>query len=88
MLIAARDGLRSGATITRRELSFMAIKEDAYIVLQKGRIEKGAGESWLEMLKRWLVECPRCTQFWLVVGARQNDQYICKDCGHSFAIES
>jgi len=66
----------------------MAIKEDAYIVLQKGRIEKGAGESWLEMLKRWLVECPRCTQLWLVVGARQNDQYICKDCGHSFAIES
>ena len=65
----------------------MAMKEDKYIVLQKGRVEKREGESWLEILKHWLVECPQCTQVWLVVGARENDPYICKDCGHSFAIK-
>ena len=65
----------------------MAIKDEGYIVLQKSRIEKRAGESWLEILKRWLVECPQCTEVWLVVGARENDPYICKDCGHSFAIK-
>lgn len=64
----------------------MAMKEDGYIVLQKGRVEKRGGESWLEILKRWLVECPQCAEVWLVVGARENDPYICKDCGHSFAI--
>jgi ribosomal protein S27AE len=64
----------------------MALKENRYIVLPRGRVEKRAGESWLEILKRWLVECPQCTEIWLVVGARENDRYICKDCGHSFAI--
>ena len=65
----------------------MAMKEGRHIVLQKGRVEKRGGESWLEILKRWLVECPQCTEVWLVVGARENDPYICKDCGHSFAIK-
>ena len=64
----------------------MAI-EDNYIVLQKGGVEKRKGESWLEILKRWLVECPQCAEIWLVVGARENDRYICKDCGHGFAIQ-
>lgn len=65
----------------------MAIKEGRYIVLQKDRVEKSGSQSWLEILKRWLVECPQCAEVWLVVGARENDPYICKDCGHSFAIK-
>ncbi len=64
----------------------MPRNDNGYIVLPGGRTEKRLGESWLEILKRWLVECPQCTQVWLVVGARENDPYICKDCGHSFAI--
>lgn len=64
----------------------MAGNDNGYIVLPDGRTEKRLGESWLEILKRWLVECPQCTEIWLVVGARENDRYICKDCGHSFAI--
>lgn len=44
------------------------------------------GESWTEILRRRLVECPRCSEVWLVVGARENDCYICKDCEHSFVI--
>jgi hypothetical protein len=43
-------------------------------------------ESWPAMLRRWLVECPRCTQVWLVVGARENDRHVCKDCGHGFIV--
>lgn len=43
-------------------------------------------ESWPTMLRRWLVECPRCTQVWLVVGARENDRHVCKDCGHGFVV--
>jgi transposase-like protein len=65
----------------------MALNENRYIVLPRGRVEKRAGESWLEILKRWLVECPQCAQVWLVVGARENEPYVCKDCGHGFAIK-
>jgi hypothetical protein len=65
----------------------MAMKEGRHIVLHIGRVEKRGGQSWLEILKRWLVECPQCTEVWLVVGAREDDSYICKDCGHSFAIK-
>jgi transposase-like protein len=65
----------------------MAIKEGRYIVLQKDRVEKRGSESRLEILKRWLVQCPQCAEVWLVVGARENDPYICKDCGHGFAIK-
>jgi transposase-like protein len=32
------------------------------------------------------VQCPQCSEVRLVVGARKNDQYVCKDCGHSFTI--
>jgi hypothetical protein len=38
------------------------------------------------MLRRWLVECPQCAQVWLVVGARENDSHVCKDCGHGFVV--
>ena len=44
------------------------------------------GESWPAMLRRWLVECPRCAQVWLVVGARENDRHVCKSCGHGFVV--
>ena len=52
--------------------------------------DEGAGrrmdENWPAMLRRWLVECPRCAQVWLVVGARENDRHVCKDCGHAFVV--
>lgn len=51
--------------------------------------EGGAGrrlESWPAMLRRWLVECPRCAQVWLVVGARESERHVCKDCGHGFVL--
>jgi ribosomal protein S27AE len=52
--------------------------------------DEGAGrrrkESWPAMLRRWLVECPRCAEVWLVVGARENDRHVCKDCGHGFVV--
>ena len=48
--------------------------------------ETGGGGSWLEALCRWIVECPRCAQVWLVVGARDTDGHVCKACGHGFII--
>lgn len=39
-----------------------------------------------ETLKRWLVRCPQCEAQWLVIGARENDRYVCKDCGHDFVV--
>jgi len=57
-----------------------------YLVLTDTGATKAAGESWLEMLRQWLVQCPQCFEVRLVVGAHQNDQYVCKDCGHSFSI--
>ena len=38
------------------------------------------------MLRRWIVECPRCAEVWLVVGAHEMDGHVCKACGHGFAI--
>ena len=38
------------------------------------------------MLRRWIVECPQCAQVWLVVGARERDDHVCKACGHGFPI--
>ena len=46
----------------------------------------GAEKSWLVSLRRWLVQCPQCTEVRLVVSARENDQYKCKQCGHDFTI--
>lgn len=39
------------------------------------------------MLRRWIVECPRCAGVWLVVGAREKDGHVCKACGHRFVIK-
>jgi hypothetical protein len=38
------------------------------------------------MLRRWVVECPQCSQVWLVAGARDNDRHVCKDCRHEFVV--
>ena len=46
----------------------------------------GLEKSWLVTLRRWLVQCPQCTEIRLVVGARENDRYKCKQCGHNFTI--
>ncbi len=64
----------------------MALEKSEYVVLSEGNSRKRGSENWAEMLRRWLVECPRCSEVWLVVGARENDRYICKDCGHTFVI--
>ena len=64
----------------------MAVPKDQYIVLPQTTVGKKQGERWLEVLKRWLVRCPKCSEVRLVVGANENDQYVCKDCGHSFTI--
>ena len=64
----------------------MAVPENEYIVLPEVRNEKEREEQWFEILRRWLVQCPECSQARLVVGARENDLYVCKDCGHSFKI--
>jgi hypothetical protein len=64
----------------------MGASGTGYVVLPRGGAVKRAGAGWLELLRRWLVECPQCAAVWLVVGARENDGYICKDCGHGFVI--
>ena len=65
----------------------MAVPENKYIVLPETISGKKDGERWFEALRRWLVTCPQCSEIRLVVGARENDQYVCKDCGHRFTIQ-
>jgi rRNA maturation endonuclease Nob1 len=64
----------------------MALMENKYVVLSDGAFAKTPKQSWLETLRRWVVRCPKCAEARLVVGARENDFYTCKDCGHRFAI--
>ena len=64
----------------------MGLGRSDYHALTDTKSRKAAGESWLEMLRQWLVQCPQCSEVRLVVGAQENDRYVCKDCGHSFAI--
>ena len=63
----------------------MALSENEYVRSVVG-VSTQPRESWLELLKRWLVQCPACAELRLVVGANENDQYVCRECGHSFAI--
>lgn len=58
-----------------------------YTVLSEHNTEKRSSESWREILHRWLVRCPQCQEMWLVIGASENDRYVCKDCGHGFVIK-
>lgn len=61
----------------------MALPENKYIVLPEARRDGGTS---FEILRRWLVQCPQCSEVRLAVGVRENDRYVCKDCGHSFTI--
>lgn len=63
----------------------MAIAETKY-VLSDNEFTKAPRESRLETLRSWLVRCPNCDESRLVVGARENEPYTCKGCGHSFPI--
>jgi len=64
----------------------MTPKKNKFIVLSEHN-KRGSGESWREILKRSSVQCPQCREMWLVIGAQENDRYVCKNCGHAFAIK-
>jgi hypothetical protein len=64
----------------------MDLAETKYVVLPEAGSTKPETESWRDVLRRWLIQCPNCAEIRLVVGARENDGYVCKDCGHSFII--
>jgi rubredoxin len=57
-----------------------------YVAITETRPGKAAGTSWLEILRQWLVQCPQCSEVRLVIGAHEDDRYVCKDCGHSLSI--
>jgi DNA-directed RNA polymerase subunit RPC12/RpoP len=65
----------------------MAVPENEYIVLPETIDGKKRGERWVEVLRRWLVKCPQCSEVRLVVGAHEDDEYVCKNCGHRFTIK-
>jgi transposase-like protein len=65
----------------------MAVSNRKYIAVSAAETGKKQQESWRQILRRSLVQCPRCSEVWLVVGAQENDRYVCKDCGHAFAIK-
>ena len=45
-------------------------------------------KAWQSLIQRVALDCPRCNQTWLILGADHRDHpYICKACGHSFKIE-
>jgi hypothetical protein len=79
-------GSYAAGTQTRRH---MGIKEAGYVVPSDGRAgeRRRRRDGWLDSLRRWLVECPQCAEVWLIVGARDNDSHVCKECGHSFTIK-
>jgi hypothetical protein len=64
----------------------MVLPEEQYVVLPEATVGKRDGNRPFEIFRRWLVQCPQCSEVRLVVGARENDQYVCKDCGHGFTI--
>lgn len=39
-----------------------------------------------EILRTRSQRCPRCGEKWLVSGAEEGDQHICKSCGEHFFI--
>jgi transcription elongation factor Elf1 len=65
----------------------MAVPENQYIVLPETIDGKKRGERWFEVLRRWLVKCPQCSEVRLVVGVHEDDEYVCKNCGHRFNIK-
>jgi len=84
---ASLDTVETLIAANRKEqVKRMALAETKYVVFQDHELEKEATESLPETLRRWLVKCPQCAEVRLVVGARENERYVCKDCGHSFTI--
>ena len=80
LIPASLDTVENEGAIKR-----MSLAETKYVVFEEHELKK-ATESLPETLRRWLVKCPQCTEVRLVVGARENERYVCKDCGHSFTI--
>ena len=64
----------------------MGLDRSGQTALPAEGAERRRVERWPAMLRRWLVECPRCAEVWLVAGARENDRHVCKGCGHSFVV--
>ena len=68
----------------------MELEKTKYVVLPEDGITKLPSQSshrLRETLRRWLVQCPNCAEVRLVIGARENERYVCKDCGNSFNIK-
>ena len=80
LIPASLDTVENEGAIKR-----MSLAETKYVVFEEHELKK-AKESLPETLRRWLVKCPQCTEVRLVIGARENERYVCKDCGHSFTI--
>ena len=76
---------RTGAADGKVEAD-LGLAETKYVVLSDDGLTKPQSQRWREMLRRWLVQCPNCAEVRLVVGARENERYVCQDCGHSFTI--
>lgn len=79
--------MASGRYLGESDPEGMALNKNKYIFLSESSIRRSSGESWLEILQRWSVQCPQCQEIWLVIGAHENDRYVCKNCGHAFAIK-
>jgi transcription elongation factor Elf1 len=48
---------------------------------------KGMVRGRREILGDRAQRCPRCGETWLVLGAGEGDQHICKACGQGFRIQ-
>ena len=67
-------------------VKLMSLAETKYVVFPQHELKEEATQSLPEILRRWLVKCPHCAEVRLVVGAREKERYVCKDCGHSFTV--
>lgn len=64
----------------------MVVPANRYVVPSEVKPTEKARGSWLERLRRWVVKCPNCAEVRLVVGAQENESYVCRSCGHDFLI--
>lgn len=65
----------------------MASSEKDYVVVPAAGLGEKRAQGWLEILRRWFVQCPQCSEARLVVGVEDNDEYICRNCEHRFVIK-
>ena len=75
------------SVIRHMERFEMALLEHEYMGGTEGNFSKRDDQRWLEILRRWVVQCPNCSETRLVVGAQENSRYVCKDCGYAFVIK-